>query len=91
MSVHCQIEHVYSDSDVGSPCSNRAVAECADCGVAHRRRSSQSLESETSHAALVGEAGQVKDYKLSGTKPHVWRFLHGDLDIAVLGHPGGLR
>jgi len=30
MVPYCQIEHVDSDSDVGTPCSNRAVAECAD-------------------------------------------------------------
>lgn len=30
----CQNEHVESDSDVGTPCSNRAVAECAECGAA---------------------------------------------------------
>jgi hypothetical protein len=34
MSQYCQIVHVYSDSDVGTPCNNRAVAECADCGAA---------------------------------------------------------
>ena len=34
MSQFCQIEHGYSDSDIGTPCSNRAVAECVDCGVA---------------------------------------------------------
>ena len=34
MSIYCQIEHGSSDSDVGSPCSNRAVATCADCGAA---------------------------------------------------------
>src|SRR5579862_1745869 len=28
MNQFCQIEHVRSDSDVGSPCSNRAVATC---------------------------------------------------------------
>src|SRR4029077_6059842 len=32
--MNCQIEHGASDSDVGSPCSNRAVATCADCGAA---------------------------------------------------------
>ena len=31
MSPNCQIEHGRSDSDVGTPCSNRAVATCADC------------------------------------------------------------
>jgi len=30
----CQIEHVNSDSDTGTACSNRAVAECAECGAA---------------------------------------------------------
>jgi len=34
MNPYCQIEHVRSDSDVGMPCTNRAVAECADCGAA---------------------------------------------------------
>jgi len=34
VNAYCQIEHVESDSDVGIPCSNRAVAECADCGAA---------------------------------------------------------
>jgi len=34
MSPNCQIEHGRSDSDVGTPCSNRAVATCAECGVA---------------------------------------------------------
>ena len=34
MSQYCQIVHVDSDSDVGTPCNNRAVAECADCGTA---------------------------------------------------------
>ena len=34
MNGFCQIEHGYSDSDIGTPCSNRAVAECADCGAA---------------------------------------------------------
>ena len=28
----CQIEFVSSDSDIGMPCSNPAVATCADCG-----------------------------------------------------------
>ena len=31
--MNCQIEYVSGDSDVGTPCSNRAVAECADCGA----------------------------------------------------------
>ena len=26
MSQFCQIEHGFSDSDIGTPCSNRAVA-----------------------------------------------------------------
>lgn len=30
----CQIEHVASDSGVGTPCNNTAVAECGDCGIA---------------------------------------------------------
>ena len=30
----CQIEHVSSDSDAGKPCTNGAVAESADCGIA---------------------------------------------------------
>jgi hypothetical protein len=30
----CQIEFVSSDSDLGTPCSNPAVATCADCGAA---------------------------------------------------------
>jgi ribosomal protein L34E len=34
MIQFCQIEHVFSDSDTGTPCSNRAIAECADCGAA---------------------------------------------------------
>ena len=34
MTPFCQIEYVSSDSDVGTPCSNQAVAECADCGAA---------------------------------------------------------
>jgi len=34
MVPYCQIEHVDNDSDVGTPCSNRAAAECADCGAA---------------------------------------------------------
>ena len=34
MNAYCQIEYVDSDSDVGTPCNNRAVAECADCGAA---------------------------------------------------------
>src|SRR3979490_2906276 len=34
MNQSCQIEHGASDSDVGTPCSNRAVATCADCGAA---------------------------------------------------------
>jgi hypothetical protein len=32
--MNCQIEHGSSDSDAGTPCSNRAVATCGDCGVA---------------------------------------------------------
>ena len=32
--MFCQIEHVRTDCDIGTPCSNRAVAECADCGAA---------------------------------------------------------
>jgi hypothetical protein len=31
--MNCQIEHGAIDSDVGSPCSNRAVATCCDCGA----------------------------------------------------------
>jgi len=34
MSPNCQIEHGATDSDVGTPCSNRAVATCAGCGAA---------------------------------------------------------
>ena len=34
INPYCQIEHVFSDNDTGTPCSNRAVAECADCGAA---------------------------------------------------------
>jgi hypothetical protein len=34
MSQFCQIEHVDSDSDIGTPCGNSAVAECADCAAA---------------------------------------------------------
>ena len=34
MNQFCQIEYGYSDSDIATPCSNRAVAECADCGAA---------------------------------------------------------
>ena len=33
MSRFCQIEYVSSDSDVGTPCGEVAVAECADCGA----------------------------------------------------------
>jgi hypothetical protein len=33
-TMNCQIEHVSSDSDVGMPCSNRAVATDDDCGAA---------------------------------------------------------
>jgi hypothetical protein len=29
-----QIEYVLSDSDVGAPCGEPAVARCADCGSA---------------------------------------------------------
>ena len=32
--MHCQIEFVSSDSDVGMPCGNPAVTKCADCGAA---------------------------------------------------------
>jgi len=32
--MFCQIEHVFSDFDTGTPCSNRAVAECSECGAA---------------------------------------------------------
>jgi hypothetical protein len=34
VNINCQIEHGASDSDVGTPCSNPAVATCADCGAA---------------------------------------------------------
>ena len=34
MSQFCQIEHGFSEGDIGTPCSNRAVAQCADCGTA---------------------------------------------------------
>jgi hypothetical protein len=34
MDAYCQIEHVDSDGDTGTPYSNRAVAECVDCGAA---------------------------------------------------------
>jgi len=30
----CQMEQVSSDSDAGKPCTNGAVAESADCGIA---------------------------------------------------------
>jgi hypothetical protein len=33
MNPYCQIEYVRSDSDIGTPCSNRAVAECADSAL----------------------------------------------------------
>ena len=32
--MNCQIEYVYSDSDIAMPCGKTAVAECADCGAA---------------------------------------------------------
>jgi hypothetical protein len=31
--MHCQIEFVSSDSDVGMPCGKPAVTKCADCGT----------------------------------------------------------
>jgi hypothetical protein len=34
MNQFCQIEHVASGSDSGTPCGNRVVAECSDCGAA---------------------------------------------------------
>jgi hypothetical protein len=34
VNIYCQIEHVFSDSDVGMPCGKPAVAKCADCGTA---------------------------------------------------------
>jgi len=34
MNAYYQNEHLDSDSDAGTPCSNRAVAECAECGAA---------------------------------------------------------
>jgi hypothetical protein len=34
VNTYCQIEYVSSDSDIGTPCSNRAVATCSDCGSA---------------------------------------------------------
>jgi hypothetical protein len=34
VNAYCQIEHVESDSDVGTTCCNRAIAECADCRAA---------------------------------------------------------
>ena len=34
MNSYCQIEYVSSDSDVGMPCGNLAVAQSADCGAA---------------------------------------------------------
>jgi hypothetical protein len=33
MHPYCQIEYGRSDSDVGTLCSDRAVAECADCAL----------------------------------------------------------
>jgi hypothetical protein len=32
--MNCQIEYVFSDSDVGMPCGKPAVAKCSDCGTA---------------------------------------------------------
>ena len=32
--MHCQIEYVSSDSDVGMPRGKTAVARCSDCGTA---------------------------------------------------------
>ena len=37
MSPYCQIEHLRSDSDVGMPCSNRAVTECSSAPSAGLR------------------------------------------------------
>jgi predicted short-subunit dehydrogenase-like oxidoreductase (DUF2520 family) len=31
--MHCQIEFVSSDSDIGMPCGKPAVTKCSDCGT----------------------------------------------------------
>ena len=31
--------------------------------------------------------GKVRDYKLSGTKRHIWRFQRADLYSALFGNP----
>lgn len=34
MNPCCQVEHVRSDSDIGTPCGKPAVGRCTDCGFA---------------------------------------------------------
>jgi hypothetical protein len=36
--MNCQIE--FANDDVGMPCNNPAVAECADCGADSNKESS---------------------------------------------------
>jgi excisionase family DNA binding protein len=45
------------------------------------------LKVQTRSLLLWVRQGKVRAFALSGTRRHVWRFLRGDLDNALLSRP----
>jgi len=55
------------------------------------REASQYLRVEPRTVLLWARQGKLRGFKLSGTKRHVWRFRHCDLDAMLTGPSVALR
>jgi len=49
------------------------------------------LKIEPRTMLLWARQGKVKGYTLSGTRRHVWRFRHADLDASLKINPSSIR
>jgi excisionase family DNA binding protein len=55
------------------------------------REAAQYLSVEPRTVLLWARQGKLRGFKLSGTKRHVWRFRHCDLDAMLTGPSVALR
>ena len=55
------------------------------------REAAQYLSVEPRTVLLWARQGKLKGFKLSGTKRHVWRFRHCELDAMLTGPSVALR
>ena len=55
------------------------------------REAAQYLSVEPRTVLVWARQGKVRGFKLSGTKRHVWRFRHSDLDAMLIAPSVALR